>query len=437
MSGGAIGNLPILNDAQELLQWSGSAWTAVPSVNAAWPGLEGHAVAYHVAARQLVAFGGKGAATVSDTWLWNLSDGWKRSPTSPLLPPVRSNAAMAWDSKRARAVMYGGENSLVNSLIDTWEWDGGQWHACPDGPIAGTGYRMAYDAARAVTVAFGGGTNTTSLWNGVAWSTASPAQRPPLRTGGALAYDPIAQVVVLFGGSTSVGAALGDTWLWNGVTWQQVSVPGPSARDGHAMAYDPIRKRIVLFGGAVLANQRGDTWLWDGATWTDATPSVSPLPRTGHQLVFHQARQRIQSIGGIPNADLFEWDGASWSRPPVFATAVARRANATAVYIPEQGTIEFGGRSALNATLNDVIRLRWESDSPVDVCAAAVELDGDDLAGCFDPDCDAACEHCGDLVCNAATETCALCPGDCGTCPVTCGDFQCDGNESLSCPGDC
>lgn len=44
---------------------------------------------------------------------------------------------------------------------------------------------------------------------------------------------------------------------------------------------------------------------------------------------------------------------------------------------------------------------------------------------------------CGDAICNGS-ETCSICPGDCGSCPAVCGDFSCDENETCStCFEDC
>jgi len=93
----------------------------------------------------------------------------------------------------------------------------------------------------------------------------------------------------------------------------------------------------------------------------------------------------------------------------------------------------------------------WENGATKESCIVPVDLDGDGLAGCADPDCwmvcnptcspgvacDAAAPHCGDATCDAV-ETCRMCPQDCGACPAVCGDSFCDAGEtSASCPGDC
>ncbi|MFH1376531.1 MAG: hypothetical protein ABIH25_02750, partial [Candidatus Woesearchaeota archaeon] len=44
---------------------------------------------------------------------------------------------------------------------------------------------------------------------------------------------------------------------------------------------------------------------------------------------------------------------------------------------------------------------------------------------------------CGDDICSA-TESCSICPDDCGACPGTCGDDSCSGTETCTnCRADC
>jgi hypothetical protein len=109
----------------------------------------------------------------------------------------------------------------------------------------------------------------------------------------------------------------------------------------------------------------------------------------------------------------------------------------------------FGGRASAQY-LDDLWRLRWDGSS-YDACATAPELDGDDLAGCADPDCYGSCDPlcppstscpaerpgCGDGTCDPL-ETRELCATDCGQ-PRWCArDHACSAGETMaSCPGDC
>jgi hypothetical protein len=53
-------------------------------------------------------------------------------------------------------------------------------------------------------------------------------------------------------------------------------------------------------------------------------------------------------------------------------------------------------------------------------------------------DCGPCGPQCGDKQCTAPTETCSTCPKDCGVCPASCGDGKCGGGENCqTCPDDC
>jgi hypothetical protein len=78
----------------------------------------------------------------------------------------------------------------------------------------------------------------------------------------------LGHTVVLFGGGVNGSSDLGDTWIWNGAAWTQMSVVGPSPRAWAVMA--PLGGRLVLFGGVddATGTVLGDTWTWDGTKWT-------------------------------------------------------------------------------------------------------------------------------------------------------------------------
>lgn len=79
---------------------------------------------------------------------------------------------MAYDSERATVVLFGGTTLGSGTTADTWEWDGSTWHHKRG--IAGQPYffccprrdhAMAYDSRRAQMVVFGGyGTNLDTTW---------------------------------------------------------------------------------------------------------------------------------------------------------------------------------------------------------------------------------------------------------------------------------
>lgn len=177
-----------------------------------------HAAAFDTARGRLVLYGGIDDQDrwSTDVWEWERRR-WHRLATANG-PGERAHHAMAFDSRRRRVVLRGGTGSTKERPNDTWEWDGKAWHqTATDGPDAGRGYRMAYDAERGVTVLFGG-----------------------------------------------------NTCLWDGTAWTRAETPAaPAPRSVHALAYDPLRKRVILYGGSIAQGNADDTWEWDGARWTE------------------------------------------------------------------------------------------------------------------------------------------------------------------------
>src|SRR5260370_5674219 len=65
-----------------------------------------------------------------------------------------------------------------------------------------------------------------------------------------MAFDEQAGVAVLFGGIGAKLSSLGDTWLFDGSSWNEVRGSGPPARRYAALAYDPDLKGCLLHGGS-------------------------------------------------------------------------------------------------------------------------------------------------------------------------------------------
>jgi hypothetical protein len=125
----------------------------------------------------------------------------------------------------------------------------------------------------------------------------SPASFPSARRDAAIAYDAATQNVVLYGGCCAAkGAALSDTWIWNGSTWtKQTPTRSAGPRDGARMAYDAVTLGVVLFGGA----DTNDTWSWNGATWFKLATTTTPSARDDAALTYDDATQSIILFGGV------------------------------------------------------------------------------------------------------------------------------------------
>lgn len=136
---------------------------------------------------------------------------WSLLPVSG--PSARCRHAIAYDLSRQRLVLFGGYDSDLNDLGDTWEWDGNSW--------------------------------TQVLVSG-----------PSPRRRATMAYDPFRGACVLVGGIAGL-SYLADAWECDG-TWRPLP-GGPSARADTAMIYRTADSTLYLFGGE-SPDLRADTW---------------------------------------------------------------------------------------------------------------------------------------------------------------------------------
>ena len=164
----------------------------------------------------------------------------------------------------------------------------------------------------------------TWLWDGSTWTqdnVAGPSAR---------AYHGMATLngtVVLFGGCLfsdwDCVNTLSDTWTWNGASWTVHNVVGPSARSGFAMT--TLNDTVVLFGGQSAGTLLGDTWTWDGASWTNRNVA-GPSPR--HSASMAALNGTVVLFGGWDGTsnqdDVWTWNGTSWTKVANGSVVVAR-----------------------------------------------------------------------------------------------------------------
>jgi hypothetical protein len=237
-----------------------------------------------------------------------------------------------------RLVLFGGLDNATNTFLgDTWEWDGNAWMRSPaSGPTARSDHAMA--TLHGKVVLFGGGV--------VSAQGATVLSGHPLQA---------------------------DTWEWDGVTWTQRLVPGPSARAGHAMA--TLNGKIVLFGGGVPGMQGvpgatvpdeslspPETWEWDGNAWALRATS-GPPPRMYHTMTTIDGKVVLYggtTSGGVESGDVWEWDGNAWMQRVVYGT-MGNRPNARTEHAMAAlcgKLVLFGGANHSSNTLGDT----WELD---------------------------------------------------------------------------
>lgn len=379
------------------------------------------------------------SASIGETWEWDPATKAWAQVTTVGSPSVRHDSAMVWDSTRNLAVLFAGMQTDIPGASgvpkqDTWEYDPAT-KTWTDRTTSGSkpsqryGHGMAYDTARAKVVMFGGwdinsggskndmwdwdpataswkqrlaGTESniptariyaSMMWNEtqarlllVAGSTAYnpggkgpyppgyfptngsrevweidpatatctdrtlPVDVPQERTNHAMAFSPATDKTYIFGGYDFMGQPLDDLWAWDGATWAQVRTDvRPPARADAALAYDPARKSLILFGGTSMWGSTiySDTWEFTSTgKWVPLSPSTSPDPLYGHGMVTDVGRAKIILFGGQSNyfypfpgggpdagapyknpvrKEVWEWDGATttWTnRTPVTSSMV-------------------------------------------------------------------------------------------------------------------
>jgi hypothetical protein len=193
--------------------------------------------------------------------------------------PLTLRGVTAFDIHRNRLVVLG-------DLRDIHESDGQRWFRRPMRTTGWLGGRLEYHAATRRTIGFGTDTGfvpSTVEWDGAVWRQLSPATTPPARANAAMAYDAARARVVMFGGTNQT--LLDDTWEWDGSNWFLCpAAVAPSPRSDSAMAFDSARGLTVLFGGAVFQAYDAQTWEWNGANWQQRVLPASPPalgPRDG------------------------------------------------------------------------------------------------------------------------------------------------------------
>lgn len=239
---------------------------------------------------RLVVLGANGTSTLG-------AGGWSAPVGDPLPPGTRTEASIAYDSHRGRAVLFGGRDASNNLLGDTWEWDG-----------------------------------ATNTWTQIT----PPGYTPRARWGHALAYDAARRKTVLYGGYAGNldQDAMRDTWTWDGVSWTRVGTQAeahPEPRFGHHMAFDAHRGRVVLYGQFGQWNlgpiggpnySSGNTWEWDGSTWTQAqggggtfsSDDPKSLPMAYDTLRQRVVRVDLEGPRYQKKFTLLEWTGSGWQR---------------------------------------------------------------------------------------------------------------------------
>lgn len=257
-------------------EWDGISWRQIPTAVSP-PVRDGGSIAFDPWNKAVVLFGGSSGATVlTDTWLWN-GVSWRQLVT-PTTPAVTPEARLMTDPVRERVVLL--DTNLSSS--QDYEFTGIDWRSITSGLPGGDDHQVATDLIRNVIVDYRDG--VVHEYDG-AMTTTIVAPGPSRRLS-PMAYDLVTQLCVVFGGRLGTPfnvQTYGDTWLWDGATWNQSTVTnGPTARSSHALVSALTVGGLILFGGVDSSNAPlGDTWLWRGGAWSDLTPNLPLAPAAG------------------------------------------------------------------------------------------------------------------------------------------------------------
>lgn len=253
-----------LNDVWEL-DTATNVWTDVTPTSGPMPvGRADFGMAYDVARNKVVIFGGEiDGWLTGDTWEWDPAAHTWEEKTAASIPVYGGlfGPAMAYDPNRNQVILFGGRAYFNWGQAGTYAWDGTNWIDVTPAvyPLPRFIHAMATDLARSKVVMFGGKNNEYPLtdtweWNGSSWTEITPTGPvTPAREDPSMAYDAARQITILFGGFEP-----GDdkTWSWDGTAWSLEHPQTSPSRRSTALVYDPLQSKLVLFSGDLPS----DTW---------------------------------------------------------------------------------------------------------------------------------------------------------------------------------
>jgi hypothetical protein len=178
-------------------------------------------MAYDSARGRTVLFGGYDGSQLGDTWEWDGSS-WTQVFT-PSAPAARSSVAIAYDVASRRVVLFGGSYGWPNGLDDTWHYDGANWYiSAPSGTVPPQQYlhRMIGCPALGGVLVYGAYGNGWSNLNET-WLYAAP--------GVAATFTPFGTGCAGSGGVPALAAAAGQLpWIASTFTVSFTNLPSPA-----------------------------------------------------------------------------------------------------------------------------------------------------------------------------------------------------------------
>jgi hypothetical protein len=224
------------------------------------------------------------------TWEW---DGSLWTQVEDIGPAPRLLSGVAFDEARGVTVLVGGLGPQFETLGDTWTWDGSYWTQVADtGPAV---YRptMAYDAKAKVALLIAPDGATWS-WDGAEWTQVADVG-PKFEA--VMAWDTASESVVACGWAVINGVPAGfQTWSWRDGRWGLVADIGPRLTSAYVCSASA--SGVIIQGGGRETTPMSSTWAWDGSHWTEVQ-DLGPGARSGHSMAYDSVRGRVVLFGGV------------------------------------------------------------------------------------------------------------------------------------------
>lgn len=308
-----------------------------------------------------MVFGGRG---LNDLWAFD-DAGWRRIEVRSNSPRNRGRGAFAYDRKRGRTILYGGQGDAgTANPTDTWAFDGESWREIrtSSSPASRWGPTMVYDPRRDRMVMFGGylASNTPrpdALWefDGEDWYQPVPTstRSPPLanRPSTSLVYDEARGHVLLYGNQAPIGFGdIHDAWTWDGERWTEIPLTGDRPPTGftRSMYYDGRRRTPVML--SVEGTQLVE-YVWHGQGFTrTASAALGSSVFSNLPTCYDEGRDRAVLFNSLifaapVRAGVLEWDGRGLIEPTP-GGPTARRGVASTWDSGRERLVSFGGNES-------------------------------------------------------------------------------------------
>jgi len=120
---------------------------------------------------------------------------------------------------------------------------------------------------------------------------------------GAVAYDPLygTGALVYYGGCTPTQCPAGSTWIYEGISWTNVTAsfptsPGPL--EAQSMDYDPAFGGVISAGGYNATGASVGTWLFNSTGWYNLTATTGSVPAFDGAMAWDPALHALVYVDG-------------------------------------------------------------------------------------------------------------------------------------------